>query len=629
MRRRTVLSSALALAALALPARAHAAPVPTFDVGTAVVDITPTTPQYLGGYGNMDHPTAVAHDPLEVRAFFVGHGAHAVEFAIVDSQGWFAGYQEGPYGVTDARQAAATEIAGLGYDVTPANFIVSSTHSHAAPTLMGVWGPTDPAYLEAVHDATVRALVRAAQHTRRAQLWSGAGDITDIIVHNYDGTDSFDGWGIDPSAAVLWARDPRTGATEGLYANVPVHPDQFRGAKYDQMSADWPGFVRARLGRLLGGTAVIADGTLGRQETIGSIDDYSEVEKQGTFIANALLRGLTRARPITSTAVAGAEQYVPVPAHNAALLALLAANAAGPNCDNPTGECTIDRSLLPPYLAGNVIGTWVTALRVGQALWVSEPGEAFDDVSRTIRQSITGPREVHVVGMAQDQLGYYYPPEDYPQSELNPSDFVLFNVSPALADANVDAAAADATQLGFRGTPAHPQMDVRDPQAFFEAGTQFYPGVVESADPARQFLVDATPSNAPVAPGQPDHTAARALLDFGDGTTVRLAESEERVSHTFPGPGTYTVTSKTTDENGAVRTYVANVVVDPAPVARIRQRGSSAAVSITGGDAHALAAHWTFSDGTTADGLRVSVPPGATGTVTVVDGAGDTAAAAL
>src|SRR3954452_7500382 len=135
-------ATVLAAAALLAPATAHAAEIPTFDVGTAVVDITPTTPQFLGGYDKMDRGTADAHDPLQVRAFFVGHGGHAVEFAIVDSQGWFAGYQEGAYGVTDARQAAATEVSRLGYSVTPANFIVSSTHSHAAPTIMGIWGPT-------------------------------------------------------------------------------------------------------------------------------------------------------------------------------------------------------------------------------------------------------------------------------------------------------------------------------------------------------------------------------------------------------------------------------------------------------------------------------------------------------
>jgi hypothetical protein len=617
----------LLLAVLALAPAAQAGGLPLFDVGTSVVDITPTTPQYLGGYDHMETPTAVAHDPLEVRAFFAGHGANAVAFAIVDSQGWFAGYQEGPYGVTEARQEAAAQLRQLGYDVQPANLIVSSTHSHAAPTIMGVWGPTDPAYLKRVHDATVQALVAAARAARPAELWTGEGDISDIIAHNLEGTDHFDGWGIDATTPVLWARDPQTGATRGLYVNVPVHADQYDGSESRQASADHPGYERAELDRLLGGTAVVAMGTLGRQETMGGIHLYSEVERQGTYIANAIMRALAHAHPVTSPILAGAEQYIAVPAHNAALLALLYANAAGSNCDNPTGNCTIDRSLTPPYLAGNVVGTWVTALRIGDAAWVSEPGEAFPEVSQAIRDAVGGASEVHVVGMAQDQLGYYYPPEDYPASQLNPSDFILFNVSPTLADENADAAALLATQLGFDGTPQHPMMDDRDPQAFLTAGSQYWPSVAESADPTRELLVGAHPSEAPSPSG---HTVSAITVDYGDGSPkVVVAKTEDRLTHTFPRPGSYRVSTTVTDDGGTTRTHTGTIVVDP-PLEAVAVRGARRwRAELRGGDGHVIAARWAFADGSSAEGLAVRGARGAHGTLTVVDGAGDTATTAF
>lgn len=585
---------ALVAAALAVPTSvAQAAGVPVFDVGTAVVDITPTSPQYLGGYDRMDQGTDKAHDPLEVRAFFAGHGKDAVAFAIVDSQGWFAGYQEGPYGVTDARQSAATELQSLGYDVGPGNLIVSSTHSHAAPTIMGIWGPTDPAYLKRVHDATVQALVTAARTTRPAELWTADGSIEELIAHNIEGTDHFDGWGIDASTPVLWARDPRTGATRGLYTNVPVHADQYRGSKYGLASADHPGAERAILDDLLGGTAVVAMGTLGRQEAMGGINDYSEVERQGRYIANAITRALAHARPITDPTVAGAEQYIAVPAHNPALLALLYANAAGTNCDNPLDNCTIDRSLEPPYMAGNVVGTWVGAVRIGDAVWVTEPGEAFNEVSQAIRNGIGGAREVHIVGMAQDQLGYYYPPEDYPASELNPSDFILFNVSPSLADESVNAAIVAARQIGFDATPQHPMMNNQDPQAFFHPGTQFWPSKVQAADPTREFLVEGKPSQAPAAA---EHTVSPVTVDFGDGSpAVIVTEEEDRITHTFPGPGVYEVTTRVTDEGGIARSFAASVIVDPAPQALVRHRKRTLLARVHGGDGRVIAAHWAFA----------------------------------
>ena len=601
-----------------------------FDVGTAVVDITPEHPQYLGGYDRMDKPTSNLHDPLQVRAFFVAHGRKAVAFAIVDTQGWFAGYQEGPYGVTDARNDAGAWLAAHGWSTGADQLIVSSTHSHAAPTIMGIWGPTDPDYLKQVHDATVGAIEQASQHLHRAQLWTSTGSIDDLIAGNYEGTDSFDGWGIDDRTPVLWARDPVTGATRGLYANVPVHADQFRGSKYNEMSADHPGEERAELDRLLGGTSVVAMGTLGRQEAQGGEDDYPEVQRQGHFITNAILRALARAKPLTSDDIAGATQYIAVPAHNAALLALLYQNQTGFSCNDTLGACTIDRSLAPPYLAGNLIGTWVTALRIGDIAYVSEPGEAFNEVTTAIRQSVSGASAVNVVGMAQDQLGYYYPPEDYPASEINPSDFIVFNVSPTLADESVDAAALDASQIGFRGTPTHPMMDDRQPHAYFEPGVHFYPSVVEAASPTVSFLIASKPSQSPVLPGQPDHTVSPAHVDFGDGTAQDVT-GEQHVAHTFPGPGRYPVTATATDEQGQTRTWTREVIIDPPPVAvvdsLVRGARTMLIASVRGGDHHAVAAHWVFADGSTEDGLTLEQrgSQSTTGTVTVVDGAGDSA----
>ena len=50
--------------------------------------------------------------------------------AIVDTQGWFSGNQEGPWGNRDAREHAA---AALG--LSPAEIVITSTHSHAAPVM--------------------------------------------------------------------------------------------------------------------------------------------------------------------------------------------------------------------------------------------------------------------------------------------------------------------------------------------------------------------------------------------------------------------------------------------------------------------------------------------------------------
>lgn len=108
-----VLSAILAPATGANPKKADG---DLFDVGTAAVDITRAAdhPQLLGGYEEMDIPTAEANDPLRVRAFLVAHGKRPAAFVIADSPGWFAGYQEGPCERRDHRWIRQDPLGELG-----------------------------------------------------------------------------------------------------------------------------------------------------------------------------------------------------------------------------------------------------------------------------------------------------------------------------------------------------------------------------------------------------------------------------------------------------------------------------------------------------------------------------------
>ena len=77
-----------------------------------------------------------------MRAVSIAAGGHVVEFATVDTQGYFAGYQEGPYGISDVRAAVAKYLRMHGDPgASSKDVIISSEHEHAAPTVIGIWGP--------------------------------------------------------------------------------------------------------------------------------------------------------------------------------------------------------------------------------------------------------------------------------------------------------------------------------------------------------------------------------------------------------------------------------------------------------------------------------------------------------
>jgi hypothetical protein len=94
-------------------------------------------------------------------------------------------------------------------------------------------------------------------------------------------------------------------------------------------------------------------------------------------------------------------------------------------------------------------------------------------------------------------------------------------------------------------------------------------------------------------------------------------KSSNRTASGAPAPATYTWTQP--------------VLIDQpltAAVAQDPERGNTIALTAqaVGGAAGVVAAHWTFSDGTTTDGTTITLPHRhLDGSVTITDGAGNRA----
>jgi len=641
-----------------------------FQIGTSVVDISPNKPMADGGYGSDYIVTGGVHDPLQVRAFFVGHGKQAVVFVTVDSQGWFAEYQSPNVGDGGdaARADAAAALAARGYEVTASNIVLSTTHDHAAPTLMGLWGHTYPGYLHHVKEAAVRAVLEAASHTHEAELWSATGTIRGL-VSQLQGTDQTAGFSVDDQLPILWARQPGTGATIATYADVPVHADEYDPtvAGNNQWSADYPGWVRNRLAQVLGGSAVVAVGTLGRQETIGNTPHYSEVEEQGRFVTNAIVGALTHARPITDTTLAADNTPFTTEATNTGLLAAMSCNHPnGPiGCPGPLSEpksnhgqgtwnweavggiFTINRSLEAPYFNINgeeefTVGSSATVARIGNQVYATVPGEGFPEVSEAIERvfaSSPGIEGAHVIDEGSDTLGYFGDYGAYPSNQLE-GDLKTNNVGPNVGQDTVNAIVKAGDNLGLSPASEQVTADITNPQAFSEPGIQFYPNQVETDEPTVSFYAsthaaDPASHSASTTIGSSAGTQGDGLIswNFGDGTS-ELQPDSARFNHTFPGPGLYVVTASVTDNLGTTCSWTQPVRIDSPPSAAVVQtagRGNSVVLSAVGqgGEGNVLAAQWTFSNGTTAYGTTITVHKHLEGLVTITDGAGNTATASV
>jgi hypothetical protein len=563
-----------------VPTPTQPAAVAHFRVGAAVVGINPRVTTWSGGFGASPpiRPGHVIGNPLSVRALYISNGHRAVELAVDDSQAEFAAYQEGPrFGITAARTAAARAIdrSRVGPRLTAADIIVQSTHSHSAPTLEGLWGPVPRSYLRQVTRAETRALVLAARRARPAVLRFGtanAAALDDVQVAQYD---AFPGWAGDPLLTALQARDARTGATIATYTTVPAHPDIVCGACIGAETADYQGIVRAALQHRYGGVALVGPGTLGREETPVQATGITADRVFAREVEGLVETAVDNSRTLRSATIAASERTVTIPGTGAPLLALVEANhlpaEQRQQIFKATGEYPIDRADTAPWQAGSLVGTVVTALRIGNIAYASMPGEPFPEVRLSLAAATSGATVV-ALSKGQDDLGYFYPAYVAPFTELYPSDTLTNSAAAELGDAVLQAQAANLRADGVRVATALPRPVEADPKQQVEPGLQVVGGPLTARAGRRghisvRLLATYSPPDIPSGTlnyGLPVGSlpvqyapTGRVHWDFGDGTHATSGYHEFGgkdvrpyvVAHRF-APGRYRVTATIRDGAG-------------------------------------------------------------------------------
>ncbi len=421
-------------------------------VGAAKRDITPTAQTappvgssvYLGGYGfGPERPATGVLDPIHVRAFVVSGPNGTVAFAQNETQGMFAAYAGGPYGLIDV--AVAVEEA-TGGAIPRSHVIVGSDHSHAGPDTVGVWGGVPEAYLAFLRDQTVAAIVDAYESRSEAKLWIGATDATELIRSQFDEPPNAV---VDGELRVLVATEPDDASRViAALINYSAHATVM-GSGNTLVSGDWPSLVATGVEQALGiDTAVVMVADVGRtqpQRGLGGGDtDEERLRSYSALVEARALSAIDDLEPVVGSEVTATQQIVREPYTN-------------PLLSFSFLQGQILRSKEAPWLseADETIGTVISAARIGNVLFAAVPGEGYPAIQLAMEKLVDAPQHFFF-GLANDQLGYLIAPEEgYPDilDAAPENDNAVFNVSPKIGDHIQCALLSAAGDIGFTVVP--------------------------------------------------------------------------------------------------------------------------------------------------------------------------------
>jgi hypothetical protein len=367
------------------------------QVGVHRIDISPAYPVILGGYGtcfgsieSCRWATGV-HDPLFASAIAITKGDDALVILSLDSLG-LAAQDADP-----VRQAVAQRLS-----ISVDRVILTSSHSHAAPDTVGLWGTIFPAesgrdeqYMRFVKVRSVEAAIRAWENRVPAAFDFAVTQEADLHFNTY--IETVPEPPIDHTLTVLRAVGDN-GGTIATIMNWGCHPTTEQ-AENRLISSDWVGPYREAMAEQHGGMHIFVNGSIGaaiqpsvpwRDKNLGGEGQgFVWAEAMGKALSETTSKALTSAKPLPVDSIQTWSRNIEVrqlnrPFQLARTLGLLAMD-------------------MPPY--GGSYQTKITAVKIGDFRIGTMPGEVSPQIGTRVRKELGGQAQM-IVGLGQDYLGY-------------------------------------------------------------------------------------------------------------------------------------------------------------------------------------------------------------------------------
>lgn len=310
---------------------------------------------------------------------------------------------------------------------------VVSTHNHAGIDTMGIWGPLplsgkDKGFMEHLFSQTVKAVEQAYANRKNGSLYLGRTEVPDMQE--------------DIRLPVVYSKtltrlrfEPSDGSRQFCIVNFASHSESLQGCN-KLISADFPCYLRERIAEEADMDTLYCVGCIGGMISM-EIKDEKEIRDNGSDFAPST-KAIGRKLGGYALSISKEEKLSPsinlirrefyLEADNTVLM--LAAKIGILNVtEYHDASCAISHALK----------TEMSYIEIGSLKVVLLPGELFPelayggylaadesgtglppDVNPAPLTEILGDRDTMFIGLANDEVGYIIPPNDFVLNEKSP-----------------------------------------------------------------------------------------------------------------------------------------------------------------------------------------------------------------
>jgi len=369
-------------------------------------------PVWMAGFGQ-GRAAFEVHDPLWARAVVFEKGAERALVVSLDLVGML-------HMRVKALKARIEKETGIAADRT----IVSCTHTHAGPDTIGMWGALllsglDPAYLKSLEERIVECVKKALEARVPATIACGKAEAPAGVLKDTRAPDVR-----NPVLGALVAWNERNQPVAVL-ANFAMHPEAMMGRNV-AVSSDYPHYLREALEKeFAGAVAVYLQADCGGMQTPDVKErTWEETRRVGEALAATTKAALSGAAPFAVGSIKAARAPLSFPLENKRFQTAMKAGIFG----DPGDAITTDAE------GRTRVASEIVAIRVGDAVFLSCPGEALPEVGRELFAAIDA-KHRFLLGLGNDEVGYILPKEDFDPKKYEESMSLGPETAPVLLEA--------------------------------------------------------------------------------------------------------------------------------------------------------------------------------------------------
>lgn len=363
----------------------------TLRAGVSAAPINPPMGAFIAG-DKQDRRFTTVHDSLFAKAVVISHDDEQVAIVTLDCIGLL--YPD----VLRIRKRAA-ELCGF----PEARIMVSSTHTHSGPDVVGIWGSNyeqsgvDSVYMTFLINTAAGQIKAALENQQEVTALTAETKFGEPWVQNICLEE------IDRSVTILQLRDKDDKAVV-TFTNFACHPT-FLDARFSDVSSDYVNGYYKQMRKQSGAEALFLQGAIGGwvqpEDGEGSFD---KAYMRGRELADAVLAVLPKANPLTSSKISFNSKQVKFPVENEGWKQLAAIG-------------TIRREIK------DSVTTELAWFSIGEAQFVTHPGETAPYYGLETKKLMgTGPR--FVLGLGNDALGYIVKPSFFEDKNIPHAEYL-------------------------------------------------------------------------------------------------------------------------------------------------------------------------------------------------------------